>query len=313
MLKMHKVRHLASIITLTSIILAAPLLFFGGPTPTSSPIYPAVWNLGHIVFFALIAIWLRLNLKSLQTNPNPVKFIAFSCLVLVLGLGIEWTQYGLDRNPDWHDIWRNLLGAWLGWFSLGDRSRRDQILFGLLGLFLMGEFFLVGQVTWNDWRIQNQLPLICALEKQADMKHWTGDVSLSWEVAIEGQASLKVQLSTDEYSGTGINRIPRDWRNYQWLVFELFIPDNGANRESLRLALIVYDRIHYEDGFRYDNRFNKRLVVGPGWNHFQISLDEIKNAPANRQMDMANIFHIGLFTSELEYPQTVFLDYFRLE
>jgi hypothetical protein len=313
MSKMHNIKPLSRIAILACVFLAAPFLFFGGPTPTSSPIYPAAWNLGHIFLFALVAIWSRLSLSSLQSKPNPIKFVVFSGIVLILGMGIEWAQYGLDRHPDWHDIGRNQLGASLGWLSLSGRTRKNLTLVGLLVLVLIGEVFLIGQVVWNDWKLQNQLPLICALEEEADTKHWAGAVSLSRQNAAQGTASLEVQLSTDKYSGTQISRIPRDWRGYEWLAFDILIPDGEEDQDRLSLTLVVYDKIHYEDGYRYDNRFNTHLSVNPGWNHIRISLEEIKNAPANRQMDMTNMFHIGLFTSELKSPRVVYLDYFRLE
>lgn len=41
------------------LVVMAPFLFFGGPNPTSSETFQAAWNLGHILFFALLTIWAR--------------------------------------------------------------------------------------------------------------------------------------------------------------------------------------------------------------------------------------------------------------
>src|SRR5690606_40574613 len=38
----------------TLVIIIAPFFFIGGPDKTSGPIFGAIWNLGHIIFFALV-------------------------------------------------------------------------------------------------------------------------------------------------------------------------------------------------------------------------------------------------------------------
>jgi hypothetical protein len=292
-----------------SLILAVPFFFFGGPSPTSTPLLPAVWNLGHILFFVLFTIWLRQDFALLRDDPGLLKFIIYSLAVLIVGLAIEWAQYGFDRNPDWHDVWRDLLGAGLAWSFLSRRCGVSKVLLGLLIVFLAAELFLVVGVAWTDRKIQNQLPVISELETEADVKHWTGAVSLSHVVAARGTASLKIQFSTTLYSGTGLKNLPRDWRGYQWLAFEIFNP--GA--DQLRLTIRINDKIHDQQGYRYDDRFNKRLFVDPGWNHFEIPLDDIQSAPKERKMDLKNVIGLGLFTTELDQPRVLFFDYFRLK
>ena len=102
--------------------------------------------------------------------------------------------------------------------------------------------------------------------------------------------------------------MPRDWRGYQWLAFEVFNPE----QETLQLTIRINDRIHDQKGHRYSDRFNKILLVGPGWNHFEISLEDVEEAPSNREMDLKDVFSLGLFATNLKEPRALFFDYFRL-
>ena len=300
--------RITNIFTLCCVVLATPFLFVGGPVHTSYPYFLAAWNIGHIFYFALLTFWLRQNFFILRVNPNRLKWFIFSLLVLSLGLAIEWAQNGLNRVPDWHDIWRNQLGAWLAWSLLSRQTRVKRPIVCLLGVFLAIELFLVGNAVWTDRRIQNQLPLISELEEEMDLNHWTGNVSLSDEFAARGGASLKVQFDTGHYSGMRLAKMPRDWRGYQWLAFEVFNPE----QETLQLTIRINDRIHDQKGHRYSDRFNKRLLVGPGWNHFEISLEDVEEAPSNREMDLKDVFSLGLFATNLKEPRALFFDYFRL-
>jgi hypothetical protein len=179
----------------------------------------------------------------------------------------------------------------------------------MLCLFLAGELYLVGNVAWNDWKIQNQLPLISDMETATDLRNWSGNVSLSRTVFAKGSSSLKILLSTDLYSGAGLKNMPRDWRGYQRLAFEIFNP----GQDSLQLTIRINDKAHDQGGHQYSDRFNRDLKVNPGWNHFEIPLAEIESAPSTRKMDLGNMLGLGLFATNLEKPRVVFFDDFRLQ
>ena len=49
----------------------------------------------------------------------------------------------------------------------------------------------------------------------------------------------------------------------------------------------------------------------PGWNHFQISLVEVEQAPENRKMNLKDVFRLGLFATNLKEPRVLFFDYFH--
>lgn len=178
-----------------------------------------------------------------------------------------------------------------------------------LGVFLTIELNLVSNAIWTDRIIQNQIPLIFQLEEESDLNRWTGNVSFSEKTGTRGGASLMVQFTTGRYSGAKLYDFPRDWEGYQWLAFEVFNPAEAA----VSLTIRINDRIHDQEGHQYSDRFNKKLLVDPGWNHFEIPLVEVEQAPSNREMDLNNVFGLGLFTTNLKEPRVLLFDYFRLQ
>lgn len=292
-----------------SVVLIFPLFFVGGPSETSRPVYRAIWNLGHIGFFAIVTAILLERVPRLRPDRGLRSLLTITAAVLAVGIMIEVLQYGTSREPDLHDIWRNLLGCWLVWaWGLGKGQGRPGAL-AVLGLCLTFEFFLIGKTEFVDWQIQHQLPVVSELEHQRDLEQWSGEVELSHDFAAFGKASLKVQLDTDLYSGATLNRLPEDWRGFRWLKFAVYNPDADA----LQLTLRINDKKHEHGDYRYQDRFNTRLTAQPGWNHFAIDLDQVRSSPADREMEMGNIFKVVIFAVRLPAPRVIYLDDFRLE
>ncbi len=284
-------------------------MFVGGPTPTSHPLYPAIWNLGHILFFLLFTVWLLLAVPFFQQSRNLGKFFLLSVAVFGGGMTIETIQNGLGRSPEWHDIWRNQLGVLVGWFWLAPRSPKRTIwLLGIAAAFII-ELVFIGQVYLQFQAVQEQLPILSALEQDSDIERWSGSVSLSSDVAFQGSHSLRLNLSTNKYSGAALKKFPRDWRGYHWLKFAVYNPDSQPLLHNLR----INDRKHDQGGYKYTDRYNRVLTLHSGWQEVTIPLPEVQSAPRNREMDMSDIFGLGLFVMELPEARTIFLDYFRLE
>ena len=86
----------------------------------------------------------------------------------------------------------------------------------------------------------------------------------------------------------------------------------NPGQEPLTLTLRINDLAHDRGDNAYGDRFNTRLVLDPGANTFAINLDDVRNAPASRHMDMANVRRLGLFAVRLPAPRTVYLSDLRL-
>ncbi len=294
---------------LIAVTLIFPFFFIGGPSDTSLRVFPAIWNLGHIGFFGLVTALLLDWAPKLRPGRGTQNLFILSALVLAAGTIIEILQFGTSREPDLHDIWRNLIGSWLAWawYMKPSLARLRAII--VLSFLLALEFLLIGIKSWVYCRIQNQIPLVSELEYWRDVRQWSGKVALTQEIASEGKASMRVEIDSVEYSGATLHHLPCDWRGYKWLKFELFNPGPGP----LAINLRINDKEHEHGEELYKDRFNTRLEAKPGWNHFEIELDQVRKSPHGREMDMAGVYKVIIFTTRLPVPRVMYLDYFRLE
>ncbi|MDC0661571.1 succinyl-CoA synthetase subunit beta [Marinobacter sp. SS21] len=295
-----------------TLLLMLPLFFFGGPDWSSGPLYRSAWNLGHILFFGLLTLWINPR-RWLAGWP---LWLSVTTMVLLVGIGLELLQDGLDRHADWHDVFRNLIGCWLvlAWHpSIGDRSppRQVSILhttrFATTALVLL-ELWSVAQVAYQQYQIVRQLPNLYDFSEPHPESFWSG--SMSRDIARNGSAepTLKIQLGTEQYSGVWLHQLASDWRDYQRLELVLFNPSTSPFTMTLRINDVRHDR----GDNAYDDRFNTRLFLRPGLNEFTIDLREVRDAPATRQMDMSNLHRLGLFTVYLPAPEIVYLTRIRL-
>ena len=86
-----------------------------------------------------------------------------------------------------------------------------------------------------------------------------------------------------------------------------------APHQWLALTLRINDATHDRNEGLFSDRYNGRLEVTPGWNHFRIPLEDIASAPETRRMNLARMIRLLLFTSGVTEPRWIYLDNLRLE
>jgi len=295
---------------LACLLLLLPFFVIGGPSPIDSPLYSQIWNLGHLVFFALFTLYLWHVIPVLRRRQDWLALLVLSLFAFVFGLFIEAVQSQFSRDPDWHDVRRNLIGVWLAWFLLLRPPHRFHRM-GMVGAIalLIFELGLITRVGIEAWRVDHSLPVIADLEHPNEADYWGANTERSTEHSSHGEYSAKVSLDTTQYSGSGPNRFPQDWRGYESLFFDIFNPDSTV----LKMTLTIGDRTHYENGYRFEDRFNGRLLAEPGWNGYRVPLADIENAPADRPMDMKQVVTLGIFATRLPAPRVIYIDHLRLE
>ncbi|MCH8551174.1 MAG: VanZ family protein [Natronospirillum sp.] len=302
---------------LLALLVMTPFFFVGNlesgarvvPGAAANPVYEALWNLAHPVYFALLTlVWLR-HWRA----PAWRRWLVITLTVLVVGFLIETIQRQIGRFFSWDDIWANLVGAWCVlafWPGNLPLRRWLQTLIRLLVLLLLllqvSEVVLAGA---EEWQLQRQLPTLNDQSRAAQLEYWSGPITPARDVSGSQGPALRASLSTARYSGVGLARLPRDWRGYEALTFRILNPDE----EPLNLTLRINDWAHDRGAHAYANRFNTRLVAEPGWNQYRIDLERVRSAPTEREMDMHQIGRLGLFATELPEPRVIYLDDFRLE
>jgi hypothetical protein len=74
----------------------------------------------------------------------------------------------------------------------------------------------------------------------------------------------------------------------------------------------IHDETHLGNGFKYTDRFNKRVFLKPGWNTVVIDLLEVERAPQNRMMDLSRIENVALFATDSPASRDIYLDWVYL-
>ena len=307
---MPKTKHLFWIALLGGCFI---LFFLGGPDYYAQRSIKASWNLGHILFFACLPFYL-FNIVELSDSFGS-HLIAVFFLVLVVGGAVELIQNRFTRTPDLGDLLRNGIGGlvyvFFLWPSRTRIPKKRLVLLKSVTIALIAIQLVPVVIALIDEHVaRKQFPLLSGFETPFELTRWTEKerIAIAKNVKLEGIASMKVQLTTETYSGVFLKYSPRDWRGFRWLQFSVYNPLN----HELNLTCRVHDRKHTGGIELYEDRFNRSYSFRNGWTTIRIPLTDIENAPSNRKMDMQQIYGLGIFATRLEIPKLIYIDDVRL-
>jgi len=313
-----KLIHIRKTIFLSLLLLIGlPFFFYGGPSYHSARSFQAAWNLGHILYFSLsTALLLTLIEKKVTTWPPLWVFMSLFALVLGLGVGIEFLQSITGgRSPDMEDVVRNQIGCTLA-FAFFPQPQRSQhkdffrLLKTIAILCLLPALWPVTQALIDEQTARFQFPVLADFETPFEKSRWMNTQQLNNEKSLvrHGAGALRVQLSTAKYSGTTLFHFPENWQGFSLLHWSAYNPQP----EALTLTLRINDTEHKQHGSAYDDRFNKKFILQPGWNDLVVNLKQVRHAPKGRTMDMQHIESLGLFVVQQDKPKEIILDHFYL-
>jgi VanZ family protein len=290
------------------------LLFVGGPDYYSSRSFRHLWDTGHIVYFALLA-GLLVRWRFVAQMSLAVRWALILVITLLLGVTIEVMQYGTARSPDAGDVLRDLTGSLLvlafgsPGFALQAASWRRSLQVSVLLLLLVQLWPLASSLT-DEAIARLQFPLLSDFETPFEIDRWEGNAGLSVESmpSLSEGKLLKLSLTTDQYSGISLNYFNGNWTSFRTLNISLYNPDASP----LEITCRIHDLQHVAGGQEFEDRFNRSFLLLPGWNPIEIDLNEVKESPANRRMDMNRIRGVGIFATSLPAPRILYLDKVRL-
>ncbi len=252
------------------------LLFLGGPDYYSSRSFKSLWDIGHIIYFVLFA--------SLLSQWSPVSRMSLAwqwaiilVTTLLLGVSIEFMQYGTARTPDTGDVLRGLTGSFLVlvFGSLGSKlqpaRRRLSLQFSVLVLLLI-QLWPTTKSLIDEAIARHQFPLLSGYETPFEIDRWAGTARLSVETiaAISEGKLLKLSLTTNQYSGATLNYFDGNWTSAHTLKISLYNPDTNP----LQITCRIHDLQHANSDGEYKDRFNRNFLLIQGWNHIEISLTD---------------------------------------
>ena len=96
-----------------------------------------------------------------------------------------------------------------------------------------------------------------------------------------------------------------DWRGYNTLQVQIYSLLDQPKEVELR---IDDKRAEKQRGDRTD----LTLVVQPGYNRYEIPMEEIRQGPSGRRLRLHKIRRVGIFSKGSEEPFMLFFSDFRL-
>jgi VanZ family protein len=285
---------LAALIISTAILLSINL-------PGNYQLIYALQDSGHFLIFALLllsALW-----PYRKSKQSPIWQAMLGCLIF--GLLIEAVQSLVGRDPSLYDVLMDLLGIAAGgivYVGIIRRSFSPHLSIAILLILTLTAFsiplhwFIVYQVR------AAQFPRLidpenyfsrALIEGSAGGEVRQVDVPKGWLLPADSNIDVcaYVSLLEGRWPGVDMQEPEPDWRGYESLEVIIY-SDRGGD---LPLTLRVHDKSHNR---RHEDRYNHRLLVHPGYNHFSLPLSEIEHAPNGRAMDMAAISDVMIFATQ---------------
>lgn len=289
----------------------ALLLFVGGPESNDPRSWREFWNLGHVLVFALWGgLWLRWRGGGLSWNNLGLALL----LTLLLGGAVELLQGGLGRSPDLVDLGRDLVGTLLAlaWARPSSWPPGRQLALRVVVLLLGLLCLLPPAIALTDEALaRRDFPVLADFETPFELDRWEGNarLSIASNPVVRGGHALRAVLGTERYAGLFLTAFPGDWRGYRTLAVEVHNP----LAQPLRLVCRIHDLAHVQGLQAYNDRFNRSLLLTPGWNSLRIDLAAVAAAPKGRALDLGQVAGVGFFAIELPESVVLHFDALRLE
>jgi len=319
--------HYKKNITLLVVLFAIVLVLMFGSLPDNNLFWRELQNSGHTFLFVPVVILVLSLLRD--TNKlfwqKPYKLYMAACFIsLLVGVVIELIQSLTYGDASETDIVRDLAGiiVGLGLYASTDpelqtsgvkSGKRIRVGIVMLSLCVFAaSMFQLAFLSVAYMQRTSAFPVVVDL--MADwtkpflrLKHASIRLPESGEIGIDGEGQLaRVDFKSGIYPGISIIETSPDWTAYGVLTIEVY----SKLMQSFELVLKIQDDQH---NFAYSDRFNTTLTINKGLNHFGIQLEDIKQAPAGREMNMTRMKEITLFSVRPIKGLTFYVGDIRLE
>jgi VanZ family protein len=296
---------------------AIAVLFVANPAQPTM-LREALLDAGHAPLFGVIALGL-LRPCSRSRRAGFRRYALAWVGTLFLGAGTELAQLLCARDADVRDVARDVLGATAALlFASALRPATDGLIRWrwpriLAGLGLLGVAFSpVAMLGLAYAERDAAFPRICDFDG-GWFRRFAGVIDARmtvvgrrWECGPKGgEHVVEITLLPSDYPGFWIREPVADWSAFRTLEFEVY-SDLSTDQE---LVLRIDDAGH---NGRYEDRFDRTIVIRPGCNPVVVPLADVRAAPRGRAMDMTQIRHVGLFAVRPSVPMTLYLTSFRL-
>lgn len=295
------------------ILILSVLFFIGGPLRSLRSVQEA-WNLGHIIYFSLLPLLLQQfpGIGEIRSIRQAGFYLGFT---VVVGLLVELLQHGVNRSVDIGDMFRNLIGAGVALcFILPAKKTVPVQVLRILQMIII--FAIAYQCVptvmalRDEFQARKAFPVLADFETSLQKERWSSksEIRLMDEEGNLQNSVLLVKLTTDKYTGASLNYFPANWEGYDSVQFRI----NNIMPASLRVICRIHDRQHEKGAREYADRFNKGFDLVHGWNTITIDLDDVRNAPQERKMNLGKMRNLHIFAVDLKNPREIYIDDVKL-
>lgn len=293
---------------LAGVVVLLWILMVGRP-PRPTLMWKEAYDLGHIPLFGLMAVFLleasRSLLRGRGISGGNHYLIAFVS-VAVISLLTELAQFGLPgREAQARDAVHNMIGAgcFLALRAVWDSRRwegRDDVhrrlLFAAAILVLLLAFWPMMVLFWHyamrtaafptlaDFESSWQQPFLHAPRVDREVV----PAPAGWKDR-SGEPVTRVIFRPLPWPGIIVREPYPDWTEYRTLRFQVY---SELDRQR-PVVLWIEDEGHID---RRSDRYERVFTVEPGLNDYSVPLEEIRSAPAGREMVLSRISFMMLFT-----------------
>jgi VanZ family protein len=272
-------------------VMAGLLLFL--PMPITPTYFTRTFeDAGHMPLFFLVTLGVLLVLREDQSFTGARLYAVAGMVGAGAGFLSEVIQMPLGRDASWADVAADALGAVcaLAAYALFERRphpRRWRRLGALAIVATCIAVYVLPIVRMARAYVHRngEFPVLADFQSRIEL-YWT--VSIGVRRKIAGDA-LVVDLLAEEFPGVSFHEPVPDWRGFRTLLIDVENPDAAP----LNLGVRVHDRKHRN---AFHDRFNRHFVLEPGERRtLKVPLEDIRQGPRGRLMDMAQISDITLF------------------
>ena len=165
------------------LLIGSILLFIGGPDYYSSWSLKLLWDMGLILYFAILSI-LLIRWGPVSRLSLLWQWVSILAITFLFGVSIELMQYGTARTPNMGDVLRDLTGSLLVLVfglpgaKLNPLNRRIFLQASVLALTLVMIWPLARSLI-DDAISWYQFPLLSGFETPFEIYRWKGRGRLS--------------------------------------------------------------------------------------------------------------------------------------
>jgi VanZ family protein len=288
------------------------LLFMGGSEIINSRIFYEIWNLGHVLAFALWTGLLLTRWPAARRWSWYRQLLVTGLFALLAGTASELLQTWFRRVPDLADVGRDLLGSALvvAFVSTARHGAPKRVLRpfqALVMVALLVTLLPLGGAILDTGRARAAFPLLADFESLLEAGRWKvyGEVRRVEAPVAHGRFALRIEPAKGGYAGVKFKYLSTDWRSLSTLRFEAYSP------AAARLHVRIHDRRHELKRGSVRDRYQRIFQLEKGWNSIVIDLAEVRDSGDGRQLDLGAIWRVGVYISPGAEP--VIIDHLRLE